>query len=398
MGEHLLNFWRWLQNAAQQAAIAEAPAVMTAAGHKINRSTGKVEYNHQDDKDVKQLRSNLAAIGEAGVTAPDAAKALELGYNIVRHPKQTYKAVKKIIKSTKSSNNPQKLETPPKEIILDTPTTVSQEVAENTKRFKQFADQHRGKIRHIYPNRQYNKFVQLFGNKLDMSQITVDDVYSAMRGRQKLLKSISDPHATYSESGGSFYDEAIKYFDNGELLGELDLLEDGGVGMIESYKPGTGRKLYDAAIEAANQTGRNGIVSGEQLISSPKTFSTWKHYPDKQLIGNYGHWGNKMMKPANRRIKANTIQEAMNADAANLEFSLDNAPVYRLTQPSQYVPVKHTHYFDPEILDVSGNMQIQLSNPSIYKALVPFATSYGLYEAFDQLQNVYNSQDNYYYR
>lgn len=94
MGEHLLNFWRWLQNAAQQAAIAEAPAVMTAAGHKINRSTGKVEYNHQDDKDVKQLRSNLSTIGEAGVSAPGTAEALELGYNVVRHPKQTYKAVK----------------------------------------------------------------------------------------------------------------------------------------------------------------------------------------------------------------------------------------------------------------------------------------------------------------
>ena len=90
MGDHLLNFWEWLQNAAQQAAIVEAPAVMTAAGHKIDRSTKKVQYNHADDKDVKQLRSNLAAIGEAGITAPGAAEALELGYNIVRHPKQTY--------------------------------------------------------------------------------------------------------------------------------------------------------------------------------------------------------------------------------------------------------------------------------------------------------------------
>lgn len=96
MGEGLLKFWRWLQNAAQQAAVAEAPAVMTAAGQKINRNTRKVEYNHQNDKGVKQLRSNLADIGEAGATAPGAAKAIETGYNIVRHPKKTYQAAKEL--------------------------------------------------------------------------------------------------------------------------------------------------------------------------------------------------------------------------------------------------------------------------------------------------------------
>lgn len=96
MGEHLLEFWRWLQNATQQAAVAEAPAVMTAAGHKINRTTKKVEYNHQNDKGVKQLRSNLAHIGEAAVTAPGAAESLELGYNVVRHPKQTYDFLKNV--------------------------------------------------------------------------------------------------------------------------------------------------------------------------------------------------------------------------------------------------------------------------------------------------------------
>jgi len=68
---------------------------MTAAGQKINRNTGKVEYSHANDEGVKQLRSNLAAIGEAGMNAPGAAKAIELGYNIVRHPQQSYRAVKR---------------------------------------------------------------------------------------------------------------------------------------------------------------------------------------------------------------------------------------------------------------------------------------------------------------
>lgn len=154
--------------------------------------------------------------------------------------------------------------------------------------------------------------------------------------------------------------------------------------MIESYKPGTGRKLYDAAISAANQTGRDGIITGENLISSPKTVSTWKYYPDKQLIGNYGHWGNKMMKPANKRVTVDSIEDAMKADMNNLEFSFDKAPVYRLTTPSQYIPVKDTHYFDPNILDAAGKMIVDLANPSMYKGLVPIGVGYGLYNSLQQ--------------
>ena len=132
MGEQLLKFWRWLQNAAQQAAIAEAPAVLTAAGQKINRNTGKVEYDHTNDKGVKQLRSNLAKIGDAGLSAPGAAEAIELGYNIVRHPQQSYRAVKKagqVVKKkmtnlVKSSHQPAQLQSPLKprySDINDTP-------------------------------------------------------------------------------------------------------------------------------------------------------------------------------------------------------------------------------------------------------------------------------------
>lgn len=70
---------------------------MTAAGQKVNRNTGKVEYNHQNDEGVKQLRSNLAAIGEAGASSPGTVEAVELGYNAVRHPQQTYRAAKSLI-------------------------------------------------------------------------------------------------------------------------------------------------------------------------------------------------------------------------------------------------------------------------------------------------------------
>lgn len=94
MGEELLNFWRWLQNATQQAAIAENPAVMTAAGWRINRN-GQVKQDQQNNKNVKQLRNNLTAIGDAAISAPTMTGDIDALATAVRHPVQTIKAVKK---------------------------------------------------------------------------------------------------------------------------------------------------------------------------------------------------------------------------------------------------------------------------------------------------------------
>lgn len=66
-----------------------------------------------------------------------------------------------------------------------------------------------------------------------------------------------------------------------------------GVGMITSSSKGEGRKLYDAAIRYAKKKGYEGIETGHNLISAPKTYATYQHYyPDRKLIGNYGYWTN----------------------------------------------------------------------------------------------------------
>lgn len=90
----LKDWKKSFNNQMAASAIIEAPAVMTAAGQKINRN-GQVEYNHTDDLGVKQLRSNLQTIGEAAVAAPTLAGDVEATYQIVRHPVQTAKAVVK---------------------------------------------------------------------------------------------------------------------------------------------------------------------------------------------------------------------------------------------------------------------------------------------------------------
>ena len=89
--------WNWIKNAAQVGAIAENPAVMTAAGYRVNR-TGRAVQDKQNDAEIKQLRENIANIGEAGVAAPTLTGDIEAAYQIVRHPMQTVGNIKNAAK------------------------------------------------------------------------------------------------------------------------------------------------------------------------------------------------------------------------------------------------------------------------------------------------------------
>lgn len=92
LGTLLKKGWNQLSNLVQASAIVESPSVMTASGWRIDRN-GKAKQNQQNTKEIKQLRNNLATIGEAGVTAPTLVGDVGALYNAVRHPVQTGKAV-----------------------------------------------------------------------------------------------------------------------------------------------------------------------------------------------------------------------------------------------------------------------------------------------------------------
>lgn len=92
-GKILKKMWNTLSNATQVAQIAESPSVMTASGWRVDRN-GKAVQDQQNNPTVKQLRDNLATIGEAAIAAPTAVKDVELAYQAVRHPVQTARAVK----------------------------------------------------------------------------------------------------------------------------------------------------------------------------------------------------------------------------------------------------------------------------------------------------------------
>lgn len=51
--------------------------------------------------------------------------------------------------------------------------------------------------------------------------------------------------------------------------------------------------------------------------------------------------------------------------------------VYMLLQPSYKVPTKSV-LFDPKIIDSSGKMHVDWSNPNIFKTLLPFTVGLNL--------------------
>lgn len=129
----------------------------------------------------------------------------------------------------------------------------------------------------------------------------------------------------------------------GKGLGSKISLEDVGNGWlrpsyIQSKTPGTGRKLYDAAINTAKRNGYKGIESGFDLLSAPKTYRTWEHYPSRIYLGNYGkHSNQNVIRATYIGNDVNTPEALLNATKNNIEATFNNAPVYGLTTPSEEV-------------------------------------------------------------
>lgn len=112
-----------------------------------------------------------------------------------------------------------------------------------------------------------------------------------------------------------------------------------GVDYINSTRSGTGRKLYDAAIEEAHKRGLKGVKSGESLLSAPKTYNIWEHYPDKVHLGDYGSHGNSSMIDAAMTTKVNSPEELIEATKQGINAAImKKAPVYGLITPSNNVP------------------------------------------------------------
>ena len=81
-GDNKQPLW---QKILMGGAVAEAPSVMTAAGHKIERD-GTVTVDNQNDVGVKQLRSSLPVIGASAAISVAAPTTLSTAWKVLNHP------------------------------------------------------------------------------------------------------------------------------------------------------------------------------------------------------------------------------------------------------------------------------------------------------------------------
>lgn len=110
------------------------------------------------------------------------------------------------------------------------------------------------------------------------------------------------------------------------------------VGYVESKIPGGSRALYDAVIEDVTSRGMPGLYSGRDLLSAPKTYSVWKHYADKQLIGRYGTHSNLRMPGVDGSISfSGDYNKMLQNWRDNIVDGFYNGEVYLLKTPSQKI-------------------------------------------------------------
>lgn len=129
---------------------------------------------------------------------------------------------------------------------------------------------------------------------------------------------------------------------------------------LDFSKHGISQDLYNSSLQYGQQAGYDGLVSGEHLLSPEITTRVLEHYPNKQLVGNTGHWHFNFGKTVRNESQASTE-------------TFDN-PVYKLLSPSKKpVPTKHAGIFHPSLINTK-NWTLNApdwSNPNIFKVGIP---------------------------
>ena len=108
---------------------------------------------------------------------------------------------------------------------------------------------------------------------------------------------------------------------------------------ITSKYSGEGRKLYDVGINLVHKQGSSGLLVGDNLMSAPKSYSTYEHYyPNRVHVDDQGYWTNRNMLPdpemRGRAVYSleDFLKETREHPTEKITFP--GAPRYRLETPS----------------------------------------------------------------
>ena len=110
---------------------------------------------------------------------------------------------------------------------------------------------------------------------------------------------------------------------------------------ITSKYSGEGRKLYDEGIKLAQNQGDMGLLVGDNLLSAPKSYSTYEHwYPNRVYVDDQGFWTNRNMV-SNPNMKGRSVYSledflAETKSHPDEKIMFSGAPRYRLETPSTH--------------------------------------------------------------
>lgn len=143
------------------------------------------------------------------------------------------------------------------------------------------------------------------------------------------------------------------------------------INMIQSLNPnekGVARNLYSSGLiyddlfyKQIYPNAGGGLISGEVLLSPEQTIHTiLKPNFSTRLFGNYGthHFNN-----------------GINVRPNGKTFTKHNAPVFHVTGTTDVIPVKSRNILHPHRIEFKDGkfslIPLDLSNPSLYKSIVP---------------------------
>lgn len=133
-------------------------------------------------------------------------------------------------------------------------------------------------------------------------------------------------------------------------------------------------RAYNSAIQIAKQNNLDGVISGNNLISAPKTYKVWEHFPNKEIISNTGiHNNHNVVNNPKSFIKVNNEEDMLRATQENIRAINYHGKVVKLKDKSSLPTITKSTSFNPIIINKNGKMQIDWKNSDIFKVMVPFS-------------------------
>lgn len=225
---------------------------------------------------------------------------------------------------------------------------------------------------------ELNKFIEILKNNgVDLDKFSKLDLENALQKRIDLLKSSAPDRYTLATPILDNKNWTLTDYIGDNIVGEVGLttLKSGSrnnsynIYTMNGFPQRGGKGVYqrglNSAIQTAQSNGLEGVLSGEHLMSAPKTYHILQKFKSRQKVGDYGFHLNQNMENINNYVEPIEVNSILQLKRATQNAELINAPVWKITKGTEVVPTKSS-VFNPTILDNEGNMLINWANPNIY--------------------------------